>query len=74
MGCIAKSTFKTCRSVIACRKTKAPDDVDGVPETFNVGLNPFHHDAKRIAIVEIVEHAIESSMAQVSVTSRKTVS
>jgi len=30
-----------------------------VPETFNVLLNPAHQDAKRIAIVQAGEHAID---------------
>ena len=30
-----------------------------VPETFNVLLNPSHHDAKRITIVGTGEHAID---------------
>ena len=30
-----------------------------VPETFNLLLNPIHRDAKRIAIVQAGEHAID---------------
>jgi len=30
-----------------------------VPDTFNVLLNPGHHDATRMAIVQIADHAID---------------
>lgn len=30
-----------------------------VPETFNVLLNPLHHDATRITIVDTGEHAFD---------------
>jgi len=30
-----------------------------VPETFNVLLNPAHQDAKRVAVVQVSEHAID---------------
>ena len=30
-----------------------------VPETFNILVNPVHHDAKRIVIVHAGEHAID---------------
>jgi len=35
-----------------------------VPETFNVLLNPGHHDATRIAIAQIGDHAIDPRLLQ----------
>jgi RES domain-containing protein len=44
-----------------------------VPETFNVLLNPSHHDAKRITIVKTGEHAIDPRLFKSFETRPKTV-
>lgn len=35
-----------------------------VPETFNVLLNPTHHDAERVVIVQVTDHAIDPRLVR----------
>lgn len=35
-----------------------------VPETFNVLLNPTHHDAERVVIVQVSEHPIDPRLVK----------
>ena len=41
------------------------------PETFNVLLNPDHHDAKRITIVDTGEHALDPRLLELRRRRRK---